>query len=90
MNQIIPELYENARNMGLSGRLGIEGQLYDREVLQSDLSRLEDWIRKWQLSFNAGKCKVLQIGRDNEHYYMDRNIKILLGTAEAGTRDKRS
>ena len=90
MNQIIPELYKNARNRGLSGRVGIEGQLYDREVLQSDLSRLEDWSRKWQLRFNAGKCKVLQIGRDNEHYYTDRNIKILSGTAEAGTRDKRS
>ena len=37
----------------------------DREVLQSDLSRLEDWSRKWQLRFNADKCKVLHIGRDN-------------------------
>ena len=50
----------------------------DREVLQSDLSRLEDWSRKWQLRFNADKCKVLHIGRDNEHYeyYMDRDTKI--------------
>ena len=40
----------------------------EREVLQSDLSRLEDWSRKWQLCFNADKCKVLHIGRDNEHY----------------------
>ena len=50
----------------------------DREVLQSGLSRLEDWSRKWQLRFNADKCKVLHIGRDNEHYayYMDRYTKI--------------
>ena len=49
----------------------------DREVLQSDLSRLEDWSRKWQLRCNADKCKVLHIGRDNEHYeyYMDRDTK---------------
>ena len=49
----------------------------DREVLQSDLSRLEDWSRKWQLRFNADKCKVLHIGQDNEHYeyYMGRYTK---------------
>ena len=40
----------------------------DREVLQSDLSRLENWSRKWQLRFNADKSKLLHIGRDNEHY----------------------
>ena len=40
----------------------------DREVLQSDLRRLEDWSRKWQLRFKPDKCKVLHIGRDNEHY----------------------
>ena len=31
----------------------------DREVLQSDLSHLEEWSRKWQLRFNADKCKGL-------------------------------
>ena len=56
----------------------------DREALQSDLSRLEDWSRKWQLRFNADKCKVLHIGRDNEHYeyYMDRDTKIGVTTNE--------
>ena len=56
----------------------------DREVLQSDLSRLEDWSRNWQLRFNADKCKVLHIGRDNEHYeyYMDRDTKIGVTTNE--------
>ena len=50
----------------------------DREVLQSDLRRLEDWSRKWQLRCNAGKCKVLHIGRQNlqYEYYMDRGTKI--------------
>ena len=50
----------------------------DREVVQSDLRRLEDRSRKWQLRFNADKCKVLHIGRNNEHYeyYMDRYTKI--------------
>ena len=56
----------------------------DRDVLQSDLSRLEDWSRKLQLRLNADKCKVLHIGRDNEHYeyYMDRDTKIGVTTNE--------
>ena len=52
--------------------------------LQADLSRLEDWSTKWQLRFNADKCKVLHIGRDNEHYkyYMDRYTHIGVTTNE--------
>ena len=44
----------------------------------------EDWSRKLQLCFNADKCKVLHIGRDNEHYeyYMDRGTKIGVTTNE--------
>ena len=56
----------------------------DREVLQSDLRCLEDWSRKWQLRFNAGKCKLLHIGRHNVQYayYMDRDTKIGVTTNE--------
>ena len=58
----------------------------DREVLQSDPSQLEEWSRKWQLHFNADKCGVVHIGRDNEHYeysnYMDRDTKIGVTTNE--------
>ena len=33
--------------------------------LQDDLDRLCDWSRKWKLSFNASKCKVLHLGNNN-------------------------
>ena len=53
-------------------------------IAHINLSRLEDWSRKWQLRFNADKCKVLHTGRDNEHYeyYMDRDTKIGVTTNE--------
>ena len=40
----------------------------DRENLQNDLDSLCVWSDKWQLHFNASKCKVLHIGSANPHY----------------------
>ena len=37
----------------------------DRQGLQDDLSKLEEWSRKWKLKFNKEKCKVMHIGRKN-------------------------
>ena len=35
-------------------------------VIQEDLTSLEQWSAKWQLRFNADKCKVLHIGNNND------------------------
>jgi hypothetical protein len=37
----------------------------DNTDLQADLDALLAWSRKWQLQFNATKCKVLHYGRNN-------------------------
>jgi len=39
-----------------------------QQRLQSDLDNLVDWADTWQLNFNADKCKVLHLGRQNRHY----------------------
>ena len=31
-------------------------------TMQIDLKSLESWSRKWQLPFNAAKCKVMHFG----------------------------
>ncbi|ORD93263.1 RTJK, partial [Enterospora canceri] len=49
----------------------------DREVLQSDLDRLTSWANKWQMKFNVDKCKVLHIGRNNDHVQYSMNGKLL-------------
>ena len=34
-------------------------------LVQSDLTQLEEWSRIWQLPFNAKKCKVMHFGLNN-------------------------
>jgi len=37
----------------------------DAIKLQSDLDNLQNWSQKWQLRFNADKCKTLHMGMSN-------------------------
>ena len=36
-------------------------------ALQTDLDRMNEWSKIWQMKFNISKCKVLSIGRGNPH-----------------------
>ncbi len=52
-----------------------------KKNLQKDLDNLSEWSNKWQLAFNATKCKVMHIDNQNENknYYMnDENIRVPL------------
>ena len=40
----------------------------DREALQQDLDRLNEWSQKWQMKFNVDKCSVIHIGHKNKQY----------------------
>jgi len=44
-------------------------------IIQQDLNSLQQWSDTWQLKFNANKCKVLHIGKQNpcNSYYMQDN-----------------
>ncbi|CAM5126087.1 unnamed protein product [Eretmochelys imbricata] len=35
----------------------------DCEELQKDLTKLSDWVTKWQMKFNVDKCKVTHVGK---------------------------
>ncbi|KAK3790961.1 hypothetical protein RRG08_039822 [Elysia crispata] len=37
----------------------------ESQVLQKDIDRLVEWADRWQLHFNAAKCKVIHLGRNN-------------------------
>jgi len=51
----------------------------DIETLQSDLHRLVEWSKDWQMLSNTDKCKVLHFGFNNPHidYSMD-GVKLQL------------
>ena len=40
----------------------------DAAKLQSDLEKISDWSKKWLLSFNVEKCKIMHIGRNNPRF----------------------
>ena len=45
------------------------------EEMQTNLDKLSNWAKTWQMSYNTDKCKVLHIGYSNEkrNYLMDGN-----------------
>ena len=53
----------------------------DTHVLQSDLFRLIEWCKTWQLKFNPDKCKTMRIthkqDKSKESYTLDPNCEIL-------------
>ncbi len=40
----------------------------DRQILQEDIDKLWEWSEKWQLPFNADKCKIIHYGKNNPRY----------------------
>ena len=53
----------------LYGRVDSSGE----NKMQLDVTNLENWSRKWQLPFNATKCKVMHIGRNNPNHQYTLN-----------------
>ena len=47
-------------------------------ALQQDLSNLQNWSEKWQLSFNTTKCKAMHLGNQAEssEYFMLANNEL--------------
>ena len=46
-------------------------RMYTWTNCKLDRCKLEKWSKKWQLPFNADKCKVMHFRKNNpEHYYV--------------------
>jgi hypothetical protein len=41
------------------------GDTINQVELQQDIARLDEWASKWQMTFNATKCKVMHLGLKN-------------------------
>ena len=48
----------------------------EENKVQFDLTSLENWSKKWQLPFNATKCKVMHFGHNNpsHSYYLNDHM----------------
>ena len=51
-------------------------------MLQQDLNELEEWARKWKMSFNVNKCKIMHLGYGNEKQNYELNGTVLAETTE--------
>jgi hypothetical protein len=54
----------------------------DRQRLQDDIKALEIWSCKWQMEFNAAKCKVMHVGRTNPKFQYEMNCQALESTVQ--------
>jgi Reverse transcriptase (RNA-dependent DNA polymerase)/Endonuclease-reverse transcriptase len=47
--------------------------IMDSMQLQEALNRLVEWAKKWGMSFNEQKCKVMHVGKNNPQYVYTMN-----------------
>jgi hypothetical protein len=59
----------------------------DAQLLQKDLSNLENWEQKWQMDFNPGKCTVLRIAPPR-HTLLDTSYNLHGETLSTSTCTK--
>ena len=64
-------------------------QEHECQSLQDDINSLVDWSVKWQLSFNAKKCKVMHLGPKNPHHTYSMSDPSGLQTEIAGTDEEK-
>ena len=60
----------------------------NNQIIQKDLSSLQDWSDTWQLHFNVGKCKVMYIGRNNPEIPYSMSVDGQQITLESCTEEK--
>ena len=54
----------------------------ERNILQTDLTRLMKWSEEWQMKFNVNKCEVMHYGFNNPSYEYLMNDEVLIDTEE--------
>ena len=52
----------------------------ERNILQTDLTRLKEWSEEWQMKFNVNKCKGMHNGFNNPSYEYLMNDEVLIDT----------
>ena len=52
---------------------GIANTEEQGKLLQNDINKLKGWSEKWQMGFNADKCKVIRFGNKNPEWNYNLN-----------------
>ena len=54
----------------------------ERNILQTDLTRLMEWSEEWHMKFNVHKCKIMHNGFNNPSYEYLMNDEVLIDSEE--------
>ena len=54
----------------------------DIDALRRDMTCLDEWSRKWLLSYNVGRCKIMHIGHHNQQTDYQLNQRPLQKTTQ--------
>ena len=60
-------------------------------LVQSDLTALEEWSRIWQLPFNAKKCKAMHFGHNNPkkvYHLGGQELEVIESEKDLGVMDR--
>ena len=78
LGQLLFVIYINDLEIDLISRIGKfaddtkisrhVGYFRDAEMLQDDLTKLDEWARNWQMQLNEDKCVVMHLGRSNSQF----------------------
>ena len=61
---------------------------HDSDLLQQDLTALEEWVRMWQMDFNASKCSVIYILPSKRKHVIDSSYTLHGQTLETVEESK--
>ena len=62
----LPEKIKNIMEMYADDSKVIsEGSVMSRSELQADINEIDNWFKKWSMSLNSKKCKIMHYGKKN-------------------------
>lgn len=83
-DNVLSNISKFADDTKLGNRINSEK---DYQLLQSDLDKIVNWSKTWQMKFNKDKCKVIHFGsRNNEYDYVidDSIVKVVSEEKDLG------
>ena len=62
-----------------------EGSVMSQSELQADINEIDNWCKKWSMSLNSKKCKIMHYGKKNprnKYYIQHGEEKVWLQESE--------
>ena len=82
----LPDKIKNIMEMYADDSKAIsEGSVMSQSELQADINEIDNWCKKWSMSLNSKKCKIMHYGKNNprnKYYIQHGEEKVWLQESE--------